>query len=118
VSYEEYLEGVRRSPILLLVVASAHDLFMPSKIVDYFGAKRPILAFVPGGSEMKQVLSNAGMSEFTVFEKDVEGGCGAIERLWKLHRSSGLAVAGGMAEFWSSKTQIPKYLELFESETA
>jgi len=114
VPYEEYLEAVRRSPVLLLVVAKAHDLFMPSKIVDYFGAKRPILAFVPESSEMRKVLDDAGMSRFAVAEKDVEEGGRAMEQLWEMHRNGKLRVSGGKTEFWSSETQIPKYMKLLE----
>ena len=44
VPYEQYLEKLKASPVLLLVVSSMHNFFMPSKIVDYFGAGRPILA--------------------------------------------------------------------------
>jgi glycosyltransferase involved in cell wall biosynthesis len=115
--YEEYLEGLQRSPMLLLVVAAAHNLFMPSKIVDYFGAERPILGFVPGGSEMGKVLHQAGMADYTVADRDVEGGCGALERLWELHQRAKLEVAADKVRFWSSETQIPRYLQLLKSRS-
>ena len=73
VPYASYIDRVRESPALLLVVAPQHDLFMPSKIVDYFGAKRPILALVPEKSEMDQVLRSAKMERFLAKNDDVEG---------------------------------------------
>ena len=112
VGYQRYIELVKQSPILLLVVASAHNLFMPSKIVDYFGARRPIMAFVPRGSEMRRVLEQAGMAEFASDELDVEGGVAALERLWQRHLAGSLAAGGAKVDFWSSTVQIPRYLEL------
>jgi glycosyltransferase involved in cell wall biosynthesis len=111
-AYEDYLEGVKRSPILLLVVAEAHNLFMPSKIVDYFGARRPILAFVPRDSEMWSVLEDAGMADFACEERDVYGGIKALERLWAAYCDGKLYAAAGNTEVWSSNFQIPRYLEI------
>lgn len=112
VGYEQYLQQLKQSPILLLVVASVHNLFMPSKIVDYFGARRPILAFVPRESEMRQVLEQAGMAEFTRDEFDVTGGAAALQKLWKRYRADALTCNTEKIRFWSSETQIPRYVEL------
>ena len=100
--------------MLLLVVAPEHNLFMPSKIVDYFGAGRPIIAFVPGDSEMHQVLAQAGMLEYASSERDVEAGVRALERLWGRHQAGTLAAESAAVGHWSSTTQIPRYLELVE----
>ena len=112
VKYEQYLEKLKESPVLLLVVAAAHNLFMPSKIVDYFGARRPILAFVPRESEMRQVLEQAGMSAFACDEFDVESGAAALERLWELYQAGQLNCDSEKTGFWSSEVQIPKYVDL------
>ncbi len=109
--YQEYLQRLRRSPVLLLVVAAAHNLFMPSKIVDYFGACRPILSFVPPESEMRQVLESVGMEDYRCDPSDVEGGVAALDRLWCLFRSGKLILDAGKTAFWSSETQMPRYLE-------
>ncbi len=109
--YQEYLQRLRRSSVLLLVVAAAHNLFMPSKIVDYFGARRPILSFVPRESEMRQVLESAGMVDYRCDPADVEGGVAALDRLWGRFRAGQLTVDAGKAAFWSSETQMPRYLE-------
>lgn len=115
VPYEDYLVGVRRSPVLLLVVAAAHNLFMPSKIVDYFGAKRPILAFVPRESEMRRVLEAAGMASCACDERDVAGGAEALGRLWADYRSGRLDVRGDNTSQWSSEVQIHRYLAILEA---
>ncbi len=112
ISYAAYLEKLKQSPVLLLVVASAHNLFMPSKIVDYFGARRPIMAFVPRDSEMRHVLDQAGMSEFTCGEHDQEGGVVALETLWRRYQNGTLSVSAEKTRFWSSEVQIPRYVSL------
>jgi glycosyltransferase involved in cell wall biosynthesis len=112
VGYADYIRVLRQSPVLLLVVAAAHNLFMPSKIVDYFGAKRPIMAFVPSGSEMAAVLHNAGMSAFACQEVDVQAGADALQRLWEMHKAGNLEVDAGRTGYWSSEVQLPRYIEL------
>jgi hypothetical protein len=112
VSYDEYIRKLKQSPILLLVVSSAHNLFMPSKIVDYFGAQRPILSFAPKGSEMRQVLDTAGMAEFACDEFDVAGGTAALERLWDRYQAGTLAGNADKTRFWSSEVQMPRYLNI------
>jgi hypothetical protein len=112
VSYDEYIKILKQSPVLLLTVSSAHNLFMPSKIVDYFGAQRPILSFVPKGSEMRQVLETAGMAEFACDEFDVASGTAALERLWDRYQAGTLSGNAGKTQFWSSDVQMPRYLSV------
>jgi glycosyltransferase involved in cell wall biosynthesis len=114
VGYAQYLDKLKQSAVLLLVVSSAHNLFMPSKVVDYFGARRPIMAFVPRDSEMRQVLEQAGMAEFACDESDVAGGVRVLEKLWMRYQAGELAAKPGKTGFWSSATQIPRYLELVD----
>ncbi|HEV2209600.1 MAG TPA: hypothetical protein VG167_12545 [Verrucomicrobiae bacterium] len=112
IAYETYVERLKRSPVLLLVVSSAHDLFMPSKIVDYFGAARPILAFVPPQSEMRQVLESAGLAETACGEFDQAGGTAALEKLWRRYQEGTLDVVQDKIRKWSSEVQLPRYLKL------
>ena len=114
VPYQDYLQKVKGSPVLLLVVASVHNLFMPSKIVDYFGSRRPILAFVPPDSEMRRVLEQAGMADFACDEFNVEAGAAAIEKLWRRYLSNNLAASAEKTRFWSSEVQVPRYLGLVQ----
>lgn len=112
VPLDRYLELVKQCPVLLLLTSASLNLFMPSKVVEYLGANRPILAFVPDDSEVAGVLREAGMSDFACGERDVEAGILALERLWKLYLSGELAADGSKTAEWSSAVQIPRYLEL------
>lgn len=112
VPYREYLQLLASASVLLLIVAREHNLFMPSKIVDYFGARRPVLAFVPADSEMHRVLEKAGMADQAVGEKDVAGGVKALEALWLSYSSGDLGEIGANTEFWSADAQIPRYVKL------
>lgn len=116
VPYAEYLERLKSSPILLLIVSPSHNLFMPSKIVDYFGSRRPILAFVPNESEMRQVLEKAGMTNFASHVNDVAGGTRAIEELWRRYQTGQPWLENQKTEEWSSVTQITRYLKIVSSD--
>lgn len=118
VSYAQYLKLLRQSPILLLVVSRAHNLFMPSKIVDYLGACRPILAFVPHDSEVRRILEQARRAEFACDETDVAGGAAALQRLWTRYQANDLVCDPEPTRFWSSSAQLPRYLELLEADLA
>jgi hypothetical protein len=117
VSYQEYLRKIRECSILLLVVAAAHNLFMPSKIVDYFGARRPILAFVPRESEMHDVLLTAGMEKFVCGENSVEDGIRALEALWIAFLNNSLTVNAELTTRWSLESQLPRYLDILTEMT-
>lgn len=112
VAFNEYLEKVRTSPILLLVAAAEHNLFMPSKVVEYLGAGRPVLAFVPQDSEVAGVLRQAGMADFICEVADVDQGILTIERLWQRYLANDLSPESMKTEEWSSTRQIPRYLDL------
>ena len=112
VSFSEYLENVRTSPVLLLEAAAEHNLFVPSKVVEYLGAGRPVLAFVPENSEVAGVLRQAGMSDYLCEVGDVDGGIRTIERLWQRYLAHELSPESMRTEEWSSTRQIPRYLDL------
>lgn len=118
VPLHEYLELVKTCPVLLLLTAAELNLFMPSKVVEYLGAGRPILAFVPPESEVAGVLHRAGMGEFSCGERDVEGGIAALGRLWELFGASQLLPSASSSASWSSATQVPEYLRLLAGEAA
>jgi glycosyltransferase involved in cell wall biosynthesis len=51
ISYTESLQRMQDSDMLLILDAPFKtSIFFPSKLVDYIGAKKPILAFTPEGS--------------------------------------------------------------------
>jgi glycosyltransferase involved in cell wall biosynthesis len=114
VPLDRYLELVKSQTVLLLLTAAKLNLFMPSKVVEYLGANRPILAFIPDDSEVAGVLRQARMSDFACGEHDVDGGIVAIERLWERYLSGELRTAGSSTANWSSAVQVPRYLELMK----
>lgn len=114
--YSEYLALLQQQTALLLVVAPEHNLFMPSKVVDYFGAQRPILGFAPRDSEMWHCLESADMGEWLVAYNDADAGAAAIERLWQAHQANTLEVDTRKLQHWSSETQIPRILQAVTGE--
>ena len=51
VTYIDSLEKMQESDLLLILDANfRNSVFFPSKLVDYIGAKKPILAITPEGS--------------------------------------------------------------------
>jgi glycosyltransferase involved in cell wall biosynthesis len=112
VPHAEYLRLLGESAVLLLVAAREHNLFVPSKAMDYLASGRPILSFVPAGSEVRAVLERAGMGELACDEWDVEGGCRTLERLWDRYRESALVPQPDRAQAWSSDVQAPRYLRV------
>jgi hypothetical protein len=113
--FDEYVAKLRASRVLLLVASRHHNLFMPSKFVDYFGARRPVLAFVPRGSEMRRVLEEAGMAQHLCDELDVAGGGANIQALWRRYRDGTLEADAPRTTPWSSEVQLPRYLGLLKA---
>jgi hypothetical protein len=114
-SFADYLGRIRSCPVLLLVAAAEHNLFMPSKLVDYLGAARPILAFAPRNSEVAGVLRMAGMHQSHCPDSDWREGADAIGRLWQRFVTGSLASGATDIREWSSATQIPRYMEILQS---
>jgi glycosyltransferase involved in cell wall biosynthesis len=113
VPYASYLELLEEAVVLLLVASSDQNLFVPGKMLDYFAAKRPILAFVPEDSETRFILKEAGMDDYAADEYDAEGGVRCLERLWKGWASGRILCGNSRAEQWSYSFQMPRILKLF-----
>lgn len=61
VSYLESLAEMKKSDILLLIDApSDHNLFLPSKLIDYFGAKKPIMGITAEKGTAGELIRNYG----------------------------------------------------------
>jgi glycosyltransferase involved in cell wall biosynthesis len=112
VSYARYLELLEDASVLLLVTSSDQNLFVPSKMLDYFGAKRPVLGFVPEDSETRDILNMAGMDGYTSADQDVAGGVIKLELLWIEWRNGCLSVTESGAEQWAFSAQMPKIISI------
>lgn len=114
VSYKEYIKIIQSSPVLLLVVSPQHKLHLPGKLVEYFGAKRPVLAFVDTEGEAYRILKETGYEQFTCEMSDSEAGAKAIERLWREWKSGRLSQLSENTEKWSASIQMNQYMELID----
>lgn len=62
VDYEASLRLMRQADALLIIDAPfEHNVFFPSKLVDYLGAGRPILALTPPGTTADIVAASGGL---------------------------------------------------------
>lgn len=62
VSYFESLKAMQEADFLLLIDAPAQEsIFLPSKLIDYIGAEKPILGLTPAGVA-RNVLNEFGYS--------------------------------------------------------
>jgi glycosyltransferase involved in cell wall biosynthesis len=86
VMYLESLAAMRDSDVLVLVDARARtNVFLPSKLVDYLMAERPILGITPAEGASAELVRDGG---FPLIEPgNVEGIAVAIEELLRRHES-------------------------------
>lgn len=89
VSYLESLEYARRADILVSVDAPVEgdSVFFPSKLVDYLGAERPIVAITPRGSTTDRILTKHGhfvadVEKQTSIQSSLMEAADAVERDW------------------------------------
>lgn len=112
VPYDRYVELLSEASVLLLVASRVDNLFVPSKMLDYFGAHRPILGFVPPDSETCGILKEAKMAQYVSGETDVEGGARSLERLWQAWEERRPGCSFACAEQWSASVQVPRVVQL------
>jgi len=111
-----YLKVLESSAVLLLITDESDNMFVPSKMLDYFGAKRPILAFVPSNSETYSILKNAKMNTFHAEPTDPEKGSKCLEDLWKKWKNGNLSCDNSQANQWSFSFQMPKILAILNKK--
>jgi glycosyltransferase involved in cell wall biosynthesis len=116
VPYERYLELLTTASVFLLLVASQDKFFIPSKMLDYFGAQRPILGFVPFDSEAYSMLKDANMDEYVCGEQDVERGSENIEKLWNKWENGAPLCENSKTTMWSASFQTARVLQIMKSE--
>jgi hypothetical protein len=65
VTYVKSLELMSSADMLVLIDAEYNtNVFLPSKLIDYLGAKKPILAITPRNSPSFKMMKKTGMKSF------------------------------------------------------
>ena len=89
VTYEESLQHVRAATVCVLVEAEMSEgIFLPSKLVDYLSARKPILALSPGVGVANDMAQSGGILRVDV--GDVEAVRRTIGSLYLDFRSGTL----------------------------
>jgi hypothetical protein len=112
VSYDCYIKLLSDTNVLLLVACRADNVYVPSKMLDYFGANRPILGFIPLDSETFNILEEVKMTQYISDDNDVDGGVRSLEQLWRAWREGRSPCPFACAEKRSASFQIPKLIRL------
>jgi len=84
---------------LLLFVAPANRHVLTGKVFEYVATGRPILAMIPAGTELEELLGeygNAARAE----SRDAEGIAGIIRELLEQHRTEGSVRFGDVNELF------------------
>jgi len=116
VPYKKYLELLQTATALLLLVSNKHNLFVPSKMLDYFGAQRPILGFVPPDSEVSSMLKDANMNEYISSEKDAECCAKNIETLWNKWKEGLPLCENSKTKQWTTSFQTSRILDIIKQK--
>jgi|688.fasta_scaffold16522_10 glycosyltransferase involved in cell wall biosynthesis len=114
---DDYLKAVQRCTVLLLLTSRNLNLFMPSKVVEYLGAGRPVLAFIPADSEVASVLKTAGNDRYIADETDDLAGASSLHLLWNQHRQGELKSKSIAGTNWAASKLLPEYIEVVRSAT-
>jgi glycosyltransferase involved in cell wall biosynthesis len=93
VSFEECVSRMKGADVLLLVMLpseSGRSDFVPSKVPEYLGARRPILAMMPK-SEVREMIKEA-RAGITVGATDVDAAKDTILELYQHYKEGSLAL--------------------------
>jgi len=115
VPYLESLRILKKADVLLLIEAAAKkgSIFLPSKLADYIGLGKPILAITPNNGPTARVVSKAGLfladplCPYEVFE--------VLNVIWQRYKKGELRGVGSniQAEYNAATTteQVEKIFE-------
>ncbi|MDO8680071.1 MAG: glycosyltransferase [Acidobacteriota bacterium] len=119
VMYLESLAAMRDSAVLVLIDARARtNVFVPSKLVDYLMAERPILGISPAVGGSADLLRSSGYP--LVEPGDVEGIAGAIQVLLDRHESGArpLTAPADVVRRYSLETVAAAFAAVLEEAIA
>lgn len=92
VSHRESLKAMAATDVLVIIDApAATNVFMPSKVVDYLMARRPILALTPSSGSTADIMRAL---DYPIVDSDDSARlAGVIEGLLDQHERGGLTVS-------------------------
>lgn len=113
VGYRESLRLMREADALLLIDAPFdHNVFFPSKLVDYLGAQRPIIALTPQGTSADIVAAAGGQVILpTTVQSIADGLADAIKRLREGRLSSPAAEVVGRYDALKVASQFDSLIQ-------
>ncbi len=84
ISHDKFIQELQQSGVAVLICtpieeALRGDLFVPSKLYEYIGAKKPILALAQS-SEIRKIVEKTGLG-FSYDPKDTKGIAAGIGKL-------------------------------------
>lgn len=82
VGYTEFLSEISHADLLLYIDAKDQEFFNPSKVADYFGTRRPILAFSAVDSDVSKMLHECGMQELLADVNETDRGTQNLLHFW------------------------------------
>jgi len=114
VSYLESLALMKESDVLLSIdMLSKNNIYLMSKLIDYLGAGRPILAIAPKQGATSRVINDVG--GWLVEPQDAIGMEATLETLVQHHRAGSLAQDVPNADkcrAYSIDSHIEQYLKI------
>jgi len=117
VSHKKYITLLQEASVLLLITSESKKMYVPGKIYDYLGARRPILAFIPELSETNDILSEAKQERYVCTENDPEKGARYLRDLWEKWQNGNCYIASTNQKKWSTSMQLSRYVKYLLTNT-
>lgn len=115
-NYLTTLRNLDQSDVLVVVEAPCEEgIFLPSKVVDYVQAGRPLLAISPRKGTMSDLLSETGAGEFAACGEP-DSVASALSRLYRSWKAGLLHRAYPVERLWEHfrpENVIKQYEEIF-----
>jgi glycosyltransferase involved in cell wall biosynthesis len=93
VPYAQMVDAMAESDLLLVFVPDDHpqaEGILTTKIFDYIGAQRPVLAFCPAGGDLMQLVQQGSLG-WAVPYSQIASGAEALASIFTQHQSGALA---------------------------
>ncbi|MDP2958852.1 MAG: glycosyltransferase [Longimicrobiales bacterium] len=111
----EAAAALRRASVLVLLQPDAVN-YVPGKAYDYLGARRPVVADVPAGSETHGLLAEYG-EVHSLHDLDTDGIASVLRGMLERHRRGLLAeptVAQDTVDVLSRRAQMARLARVFD----